>query len=237
MIKLNPGYLLVPHFVNRYYLKKNIGEQAKKYKFKGSVIDIGCGEKPYESLFYYSGSYLGIDFRSFSRNKGYYKSEPDFYFPKNYSLKWRLPFSNSAFDNAVSFQVLEHHPETEKMIAEMARIVKTKGLVMISAPLVWGLHEKPVDYFRFTPYLLSKLLEEKGLKVLELKKLGSFFSVLSSLTTDYLMELANKNKIFFFLALIIYPFLLSGSYLCLLLDQLFKSDDIYLNTLILARKS
>lgn len=228
-------FFISPYFANNYYLLRDIKEIIKKYKFSGSLLDFGCGEKPYKGLFTKTSSYKGIDFRNYSKNPCYKGEKPDLYFNNDYFERLTLPFPNNSFDNVVSFQVLQHHKNPQKMIDEMFRIVKNNGLILLSFTLLVGLHEVPNDYFRFTEFGLFELLKKYKHEVLEIKRQGSIFSTISYLLNDYLANLANKDKTNYFLSGLIYPPFLLFSYFSLLLDKIFPSDKIFLNYLVLIR--
>jgi len=86
---------------------------------------------------------------------------------------------DSSFDSVFCSQVLEHLPHPEKALAEFHRILSSGGHVVISVPHLSALHDEPHDYFRYTPYGLSNLLEEAGFEVLELKSSGGLITFLT----------------------------------------------------------
>ena len=224
-----------PYFLIRYYLFRDINYFVKKYKFKGKVLDFGCGQKPYEQLFGDS-VYSGIDFDNYSKSKDFPDKKPDLYFDEKYSKDFILPFENEIFEHAVSFQVLEHHKKPELMVSEMVRIIKSGGLVLLSCPFIYALHEEPNDFQRLTEYKLAELFEENNCKIVEIRKQGSFFSVFITLTSEYLSSIAAKNKLCYCLAAVLFLPVLPFQYLSFLLDKLIRSDKIFVNYLILARK-
>jgi len=226
-----------PYFLNKFYLVRDIKYINKKYNFSGSLLDIGCGSKPYTDLFNKIKEYKGIDFKDYLVNKDFWARKPDYFFSNGYSKTLTLPFKNESFDNVVSFQVLEHHPNPQKLISEMFRIVKKKGYILLTVPFLGGIHEEPHDYQRFTKYGLIELFKPYKCKILEIKEQGALFSTISMLLNEYLNNFAAKNKLFYFISVLIYlPFLLL-SYVSLLLDKIFKSDKIFFNYLILVKKN
>lgn len=50
-----------------------------------------------------------------------------------------LPFSDSVFDIVVSLETLEHVPDPDKGLAELVRVTKLGGQLMISTPNYFGL--------------------------------------------------------------------------------------------------
>ena len=73
-----------------------------------------------------------------------------------------LPFGDRSFETVFSSQVLEHVPEPWRMVEDMARVLKPGGHLILTAPHIWGLHEVPHDYFRFTSYGLQHLARRAG---------------------------------------------------------------------------
>lgn len=229
-------FFFSPHFLIKYYLYTDIKAVSNKHAFAGTLLDVGCGDKPYKHLFKKITSYLGIDFKNYSRNKTFTKEKPDLYFSTSYHKTLRLPFGNNSFDNVVSFQVLEHHRNPQKMMREILRVCKKNGFILITMPLIWGLHEEPNDYFRFTKNGFWELIKNNKCRILETRKQGSVFSTVSVLLNDYLTNFAMRSKQTYLVSVIIYlPFLLF-SYLCFVLDKIFRSQNIFLNYLILIKK-
>lgn len=230
-------FYISPYFISKFYLLKDIESMVKKYQFKGSILDIGCGQKPYRYLFKKADKYLGIDFKNYSINKDFKGGGPDLYFENDYLKTFCLNFDNESFDHVVSFQVLEHHKDPAKMISEMARVTKRGGYLMISAPFLAGIHEEPNDYQRFTKYGLIELCKKNNCRVIEIREQGSLFSTISMLLNEYLNNFASHSKLTYFLSAIIYlPFLIF-EYISLILDKIFKSNKIFFNYLILIKKN
>lgn len=228
-------FYISPYFLIRYYLQRDIKCFAKKYNFEGKVLDLGCGQKPYENLFGNS-EYAGIDFESYSKSKDIPDRKPDYYFDEQYSKDLTLPFESESFDHAVSFQVLEHYKKPELMISEIARIIKSGGLILLSYPFIYALHEEPNDYQRLTHYKLKELFKKNDCEIIETKKQGGFFSTVSMLANEQLNFFAAKNKSNYFLAGIIFPFFLMFQYTSLLIDYFVKSEKVFINYIILAKK-
>jgi len=228
-------FYISPHFLVKYYLLKDLKTVAKKYSIKGDVIDIGCGSMPYKELFSDVSKYTGIDFKFYSKNSTFLKNKPDIYFPESYTKTLDLPLKSNSFDATLSFQVLEHHKNPEKLIQECIRVTRKGGLIILSFPFIWGLHEEPTDYYRFTEYAISELAKKYGARVLEVKRQGSVFSTITSLRNDYLINFSKKSILALLISVIIYPFFLISSYACLILDKIFNSRQIFLNYVVVIR--
>jgi SAM-dependent methyltransferase len=226
-----------PYFLTRFYLINDVKKITEKYPFYGKILDVGCGNKPYENLFKNKEKYFGIDFKDYSINKDLQSGRPDYFFNKDYLKTFRLPFPDNSFDHSVSFQVLEHHKRPQELIKEMLRITKKNGFILISVPFLGGIHEEPNDYQRFTRFGLIELFEQQNCKILKIIEEGSLISTISMLLNEYLNGFAAKNKLCYMISVIIYPPFLALSYLSLLGDRIFKSKNIFFNYLILAKNN
>lgn len=232
----NLRFYLSPYFIAKHSILKDIKKTLGSYSFKGSLLDIGCGEKPYKGLFKNIDTYVGIDFKNYSINKDFKGEVPEQYFADDYLNTLILPYENESFDNATSFQVLEHHKNPKKMISEVTRIVKPGGYILITVPFLGGIHEEPYDYQRFTQYGLRELFSSNNCEIIEIKEQGSIFSTISMLLNEHLNACASRGRLFYVLSVLIYfPFLVF-QYLSLFLDKMFPSKRIFFNYLILAQK-
>jgi len=67
---------------------------------------------------------------------------------------------SNSYDALVLSEVLEHIKVPHVAIAEVHRILKPGGRVIITAPLMFPLHDRPADFYRFTKYGLAYLLPD-----------------------------------------------------------------------------
>jgi len=140
----------------------NIIQQVLEDYAKGRVLDIGCGKMPYKDCFKNISEYVGTDIAPSDEENVVVANAMD------------LPFENNSFDTIVSFEVLEHVPNPFKVFSEISRILKPRGILILTTPQMWHLHEEPNDYYRFTKYGLRFLCEENGLEVVHHRPLGNF---------------------------------------------------------------
>lgn len=73
-----------------------------------------------------------------------------------------LPFPDSSFDSVLSVHSLEHVPDPERVVAEVARVLKDDGLVVFVTPnrLTFGRPDEIIDpfhYIEFSPDQLEEL--------------------------------------------------------------------------------
>ncbi len=150
---------------------------------RGRLLDVGCGDKPYEHLFRpFVTEYVGVEHEaSFSATNAFERGQVDALYDGR-----RLPFPDASFDTVMSIQVLEHTPHPWDLVAEMARVLRPNGVLLLSAPFSFRLHEEPHDYFRFSPHGLRELLARAGLEIDEIHPHGSLWSLLGHKLNSYL---------------------------------------------------
>lgn len=61
------------------------------------------------------------------------------------------------FDVVLCFSVLEHTPKPWVLAANVEALLKPGGLMLVSVPFQWRVHNHPDDYFRYTPSGLRSL--------------------------------------------------------------------------------
>jgi SAM-dependent methyltransferase len=107
-----------------------------------------------------------------------------------------LPFPDRSFDVVTSFDVIYHAwvPDDGAAVAEMVRVVRPGGLVLVRVPalaILWGAHDEAVQSrHRYTRSELVGLLESQGLLVVRSTYCNSvlFPLLLVRRTFDRLLE-------------------------------------------------
>jgi SAM-dependent methyltransferase len=159
--------------------------QAAQPFFRGRLLDIGCGQRPYAPLAQMNGcEYVGVDL---SRHL---VPPPDACADSS-----RLPFRNASFDTVLSTQVLEHVRDPLAMLLEAARVLRTGGHLVLTAPQTWPLHEEPHDYFRYTRYGLAHLCNAASLKPLTITERGGGLLALAQLFSLLLYDAFGRRRI------------------------------------------
>jgi SAM-dependent methyltransferase len=149
---------------------------------RGKVLDLGCGAQPYAFLARSRGlDYVPVDLSILH-------TPP----PIVCADSLTLPFKDGSFDTVLSTQVVEHVADPFMMFAEISRVLKPHGRLVMTAPQVWPLHEEPHDYFRYTRYGLEELARRSGLQVLELRERGGAIMAITQLSAALLYDLLGK---------------------------------------------
>jgi SAM-dependent methyltransferase len=76
-----------------------------------------------------------------------------------------LPFADASFDFAICDQVIEHIRSPRTAVAELHRVLRPAGWLLIATAFLDPIHTRPEtvhDYWRFTPEGLGELLGEFG---------------------------------------------------------------------------
>jgi SAM-dependent methyltransferase len=151
---------------------------------KGRLIDIGCGNKPYEKIFKDKISeYIGCDIMQSDLQK------VDIICEANH-----IPLPDCNFDTAFSTQAIEHVSDYQGLVSEAYRLLKQGGYFILSAPLYWHLHEEPHDFFRFTKYGLEYVLQKAGFEVIEILPNGGMWAICGQVYL-HAMENSKSNRV------------------------------------------
>jgi len=134
------------------------------------VLDAGAGEGQYRFAFVrqrYTGIDLGIG------DAGWNYSGLDVVGDLG-----ALPFAGDSFEAALNVVTLEHLAEPGRALAELARVLRPGGRLLLVAPQEWEVHQSPHDYFRYTRHGLEHLLMQAGLRVERMEAAGGIFRLL-----------------------------------------------------------
>lgn len=150
---------------------------------RGRLLDVGCGDKPYEHLFApYVDEYIGIEHEAtYNLTSAGSRGKADLRYDGE-----TLPFEDASFDTVLCAQVLEHTPTPRRIVSEIARVLRPGGLAIISAPFSFRLHEEPHDYYRFSPHGLRELCGPVGLDIETIEAQGGLWSVIAHKVNGYL---------------------------------------------------
>ena len=91
-----------------------------------------------------------------------------------------IPKPDAVYDVIVNIQVLEHVDRPERVIAELARILKPGGRLFLTTDQTFMMHGVPYCYFFFTRYGLERLFTNAGLEIKFIRARGGVFYVLAT---------------------------------------------------------
>ena len=146
-------------------MDRHLGRAAAAYA-RGRLLDVGCGEKPYRSLFApFVTEHVGLD----HEDTLHARHAIDLY-----GFADAIPADAVSFDCILCTAVLEHVEEPARVVAEMHRVLRPGGVVFLTAPLFWHIHEAPRDFYRYTEYGLRYLFKKAGFEIQEIVPLSGF---------------------------------------------------------------
>jgi SAM-dependent methyltransferase len=102
-----------------------------------TVLDVGCGDRPYETLLRGAARVVGFDV-------------PGNPHADLHGSIHAIPVDAASFDVVLCLQVLEHVPDPAAAVRELRRVVRPGGRVLVSTHGVYPFHPNPRDLWRWT---------------------------------------------------------------------------------------
>ncbi len=181
--------LFSSNYLARKPVEQAVADFATHFTSAMTVVDIGCGDKPYAH--YFSARYVGVD--PFPGTKADIIRDA-----------WDTGLPNNSIEGIVLNQSLEHISDTSATIKEIERILKPGGLVLVTVPQTVRNHGIPlrpseapvqnfdsktlsfwnVDYWRFTKFGLALLF--KNFHIEKLEESNSYLTTLIQLWNYFL---------------------------------------------------
>jgi SAM-dependent methyltransferase len=226
---MNPGML--GFFVNPFFFaRRGLWDCMSDFgkEIGGRVLDVGCGQKPYEKLLRATG-YVGLEFDSPANRAS--KRADMFYDGRIF------PFPDGAFDGVLFSQVFEHVFNPDEFLDEVWRVLKPGGRVLMSVPFAWDEHEQPYDYARYSSFALRHVLAKHGFHVLRHTKTVTDLRAVFQLFNAYTFKKTFTGRPYIDLAAtvtLMAPVNLVGELVGRLLPS---NSDFYLDNVVLAEKS
>lgn len=227
--QFNPGIFGI--WLNPFYLaRKELHREMARFApmMHGSLLDVGCGSKPYQDVFSFASGYVGLEYDTLANRVA---NCAEYFYDGN-----TFPFDAASYDGVVCNQVLEHVFNPDQFLREVARVLTPGGNLLLTVPFIWDEHEQPWDYARYSSFGLRSLLERNGFEVIEQRKTNADMRVLFQLINAYLFKVfltSNAKVNLMACALIMAPVTLLGIVLGKVLPA---NPDLYLDQVVLARR-
>lgn len=214
-------YIFQPY---RFLTRKIIKEHAKY--IKGKVLDAGSGSFSRYKQFFSFDEYLTLDCDKNVKADICGSVE-------------EIPMDNSSVDSIVCTGVLGDIFEPQKVIKEFNRVLKPDGHCLLTDNFFGFIHNRPLDYFRFTDYYLKKVFTDNGFEIVHCKRIGGFFAMIAQARIKYLILKLNlyEHKI---LGWLFSKFFALYSHMMIFFDKIDKSQankDCAIAWLIIAKKT
>jgi SAM-dependent methyltransferase len=151
-------------------------QQVRRY-FKGRVLNAGCGNRDIGDILRGFGAGEVVNYDIDSSISGAIRG----------SLL-ATPFGDDEFDTIICNAVLEHVPEVERAIQELARVLKPGGYFIAAVPFLQPYHRSPTDFRRYTGEGLEELGRLHGLRTVEILPLHTIAQTLGWIAWEWAKE-------------------------------------------------
>ena len=132
-------------------------ERMARLALTGTVLDFGGGDRINyaDSIPRWAGAGQTFEYRSANIDPAV---QPTF------QLRTGKPFpiGDASFDVVLSLSTLEHVYELDETLAELHRVLKPGGRLILSVPFMFRVHGHPDDYHRGTPSFWHRKLGQVG---------------------------------------------------------------------------
>jgi SAM-dependent methyltransferase len=149
---------------------------------RGRLLDLGCGRVPlYRAYRPLVDDNVCVDWANSLHRNPHIDHEAD--------LTQPLPFGAAEFDTVLLSDVLEHVPVPDELVAEIARVLRPGGTLILNVPFFYWLHEQPHDYCRYTEFALRRFAQRAGLEVVHLEPAGGAAEIVADIVSKNLARL------------------------------------------------
>lgn len=145
------------------------------------LLDAGAGEQRYKSFCNHL-KYIAQDFGKYIPNEvtiGLQRESWDYTGTNIICDIIDMPLEQETVDVILCTEVFEHLKNPILALKEFSRVLKTNGILILTAPFCCLTHMAPYFYYNgFSEYWYKENLEDNGFKIKEFNKYGSFFKYL-----------------------------------------------------------
>lgn len=167
-------------FVSQIYRGKTLARilfnrMVEKYarEIHGDTLDLAAGDTPsYSRLLPRGINLLSSDLAAPSRTVDANK---------------KLQFSDHTFDTVLFFNALYIVEDPHRTLAEIRRVLRPGGTVLLSSPFLAGEMPEPRDFYRFTAEGLARALTRAGFPDPHIERYGERFSAAVNLLHPFFL--------------------------------------------------
>ena len=148
-------------------------------EMRGLVLDLACGHNPSYRRFLVDKNnsrknFIGVDYNAYLSPAVVA------------NLKESLPFGDGVADAVIVSSFLYIVPNPAILLSEVRRVLKPKGMLLLTAPLIYPHVQEPTDYWRFTCDALRLLLEQTGFAGITIIPVGGRWTAAAYLLSPFL---------------------------------------------------
>lgn len=160
-------------------IRRGVRAAAERAGAADCVVDVGAGRATWRGLFPRSRRYIAFDVAPL----------PESQFVASAT---HIPLRDGLADLVLCTEVLEHVRDTPLLLSEIGRVLKPGGHLILSTPLLWGVHDR-TDYYRWTADGLRVLLAGHGLRPVRIYRRGGIFATIAALIDQVPFQLLSGD--------------------------------------------
>lgn len=186
----NEKYVSLKNHLYNYLLRKRVVEQAMRAEEKDLVLEVGSGISPvftsWDRVVYSDVSASALKMLQKTHGRGQYVVAD----------AMNLPFEDGLFSHVIASEVLEHLEDDRRALAEIARVTRPGGVLVVTFPhrhFYFAHDDRFVRHYR--RYELSEMMlrmEETGFHAVEVQKVLGPLEKLTMLAVTGFVSLAQK---------------------------------------------
>ncbi len=164
------------------YFFKHLSQEPKNMV----LADIGAGDSHFREITSRFKTYLAIDFYPYELVNIIC------------DITKTLPLKDASCDIVFMSNVLEHTPNPEFLLKECNRVLRPNGMIIGTVPFLRDIHQAPYDFFRYTHFMLERMLKESDFKNRAVESLGNPLDIYQTMQQIFFGKLLktefSKNK-------------------------------------------
>jgi SAM-dependent methyltransferase len=173
-------YSIRRSFVDEFYIR-----QTSLLKAGSRVLDVGGKRFPRRGRFRIEQYDVHVHYANLST-----EHRPDVQ-----TDAAKLPFRNESFDAVICAEMLEHVPDPVTVMREAYRVLKGRGVLLITVPFLFPIHADPYDYCRYTDYYWKENLQRIGFTDVAVEPQGLFWSVAVEMARAWCYERVRQGRL------------------------------------------
>lgn len=183
----------VMHF--DWVIERSAADFAASLPSGARVLDAGAGECQY-AHFFSRHRYVAVDLGIGDASWNYRKLDC-------VADLSSLPLASASFEACLNLVTLEHVRQPDRVLRELARVLRPGGRILLVVPHDWEVHQEPHDYFRYTVHGMRYLLAQAGFDRIRVEPAGGYFRLMSRRMLNGLQFF--PGPLFFLAALFVVP--------------------------------
>ena len=165
-------------------LVEDLGAAIADLREVRDVLDVYCGTRPYEDLFPAGATVVGLDVDRPGYRYGVADVVSDEF----------LPFADRSFDAVMCTQAFHYIVDPPPAIAEIRRVLRPGGAVLITVPVVWEYDRENPEH-HYTEPLLRRLFEGwDEVRVVESGGWGVSWAAVTATLLQHLEDSAARRR-------------------------------------------